>query len=312
MDRHQRTLLGAALFVLGFGGTAHAASLTLAWDPSPETSVTGYRLWYGTQSGVYFSSIDVGFQTLYQLTGLTDNTTYYFVVQAYTADDVRSEPSHEISAITPAIVYPSPSEPSSISSVMVTPNKAAPQAVGTTVTWTATPSGGVTPYSYRWFLSAGGTTTALTNWTTNNQYSWTPTAANSGYEVSACARSSWNTSTTGEACLSVPFPIVQPSSVTLATNRPAPQAAGTTINWTATAAGGTAPYQYRWWLSNGTTSVPLTGWVYSNSYAWTPTVFDADYVMTIWVRSAGNSVDAPEMSRSAAFPILRKCNNKKC
>jgi len=30
-----------------------AASIKLAWDPSPEPLVTGYRLYYGRSSGVY-------------------------------------------------------------------------------------------------------------------------------------------------------------------------------------------------------------------------------------------------------------------
>jgi len=37
-----------------------AAQVTLAWDPSPEPAVTGYRVYYGTSSYYYTAVVDVG------------------------------------------------------------------------------------------------------------------------------------------------------------------------------------------------------------------------------------------------------------
>ena len=309
MNRHRSVFHVACLLLfLSFGQTAHAASLTLAWDSSTATNVAGYVIRYGTQSGSYVTSLDAGSQTIQQVNGLSDNTVYYFVVQAYTVDGTVSSPSAEVSGLTAAAL------PDAISSVTLATNVSAPQNVGTTIAWTAASNGGVAPYAYRWWLSSGGSTTALTNWTSSNTYSWTPKVAGS-YDVIACARSAWNTSDTAEACLSVRYDITQPPTVSLTTNLAAPQTVGTTIQWTATPAGGTAPYQYRWWLSTTTTSDPLSGWVSSNSFSWTPSAANS-YVMTVWVRSAGNTVDAPEMSQSAAFTISNvrpgKCRAAKC
>jgi hypothetical protein len=35
-------------------------------------------------------------------------------------------------------------------------------------------------------------------------------------------------------------------------------------------------------------------------------------MVRVWVRSAGNSVDAPEASAVVAFPITKKCQGPRC
>src|SRR5690242_5270560 len=87
---------------------ATAASLTVAWDPEP--NVAGYVISYGTQSGVYTSSINAGLQTMQQVGGLADGTVYYFIVRAYDAAGVLSPPSAEVSGMTPG----APSAPPAI------------------------------------------------------------------------------------------------------------------------------------------------------------------------------------------------------
>jgi hypothetical protein len=74
---------------------ASAEQVTLAWDPSPDASVTGYVVHFGTASGVYSSSVDVGSQTRHIFESLTDGVTYYFVVRAYNAAGDVSPPSNE-------------------------------------------------------------------------------------------------------------------------------------------------------------------------------------------------------------------------
>ena len=75
-----------------------AASVTLAWDPNPEPDVAGYVLFYGTQSGVYTGSVDVGTHTKYTLLSIPEGT-YYFTVVAYDADGITSNPAVEVSAV---------------------------------------------------------------------------------------------------------------------------------------------------------------------------------------------------------------------
>jgi hypothetical protein len=72
----------------------------LAWDPSPDTNVTGYAVYYGTNSGSYSTRIDV-----LNVTNVTiPNSNLfqhplanYFVVTAYTITGVESLPSNEVS-----------------------------------------------------------------------------------------------------------------------------------------------------------------------------------------------------------------------
>ncbi|HJR58783.1 MAG TPA: fibronectin type III domain-containing protein [Vicinamibacterales bacterium] len=93
---------------------AEAASLTLAWDPSPEPDVAGYTIGYGQRSGDYTGQIDVANTTEYTVTSLPDGT-YYFAVQAYTHDGVTSGFSNEVVATlgTPPPTAPLPGSTSS-------------------------------------------------------------------------------------------------------------------------------------------------------------------------------------------------------
>jgi cell wall-associated protease len=93
------------------------------------------------------------------------------------------------------------------------------------------------------------------------------------------------------------------AAVTLAADKGAPQPAGATVIWTATATGGTAPLQYKWWVFNGTTWSVARTWGTSNTFAWVPTSANANYQVGVWVRSNGNVADVLETSASAAFAI---------
>src|ERR1700730_5021923 len=80
---------------------AEAGSLTLAWDANVESSLAGYVLVYGTQPGVYTTSVDVGNLTSFQVNNLTVGRRYYFSAQAYNAARVRSPLAMETSGIVP-------------------------------------------------------------------------------------------------------------------------------------------------------------------------------------------------------------------
>src|SRR5207344_2288550 len=76
---------------------AHAAVLTLAWNPNPEPDIAGYKIEFGNQPGVHPNVIDVGNQTSWQLGGLTDGLPYYIAVRAYNTSGLLSLPSVEVS-----------------------------------------------------------------------------------------------------------------------------------------------------------------------------------------------------------------------
>jgi hypothetical protein len=75
---------------------AYAASVTLAWDPSPGPGVEGYVVYYGNVSGSYSQAFDAGNSTTATLPNLTNEAIYYVVVAAYTVG-AQSAPSNQIS-----------------------------------------------------------------------------------------------------------------------------------------------------------------------------------------------------------------------
>src|SRR5947209_7818650 len=75
------------------------------------------------------------------------------------------------------------------------------------------------------------------------------------------------------------------------------------MTFTASVSGGTAPYQYKWWLWNGTAWNIVQDWSGSATFVWTPTVANPNYQVIAWVRSAGNTVDKFESYKQLAFAI---------
>lgn len=94
-------------------------SVTLAWDPSADPAVTGYRLYCGTASGVYTQTIEVGSGTTTLVSNLVDGITYFFAVTDYDSNALESPPSNEISFAAPGI--PPPPTPTPIPTATPTP-----------------------------------------------------------------------------------------------------------------------------------------------------------------------------------------------
>jgi hypothetical protein len=86
---------------------AQAGSISLAWDASTST-VSGYRIYYGTSPTNLTNIVEVGNQTSYAVNGLTNGVTYHFVVHAYTAQGVMSGPSNPVSGAATAQPFTDP------------------------------------------------------------------------------------------------------------------------------------------------------------------------------------------------------------
>jgi len=89
----------------GAGASNPTVSVSLAWNPVPDSSVHGYFVYYGKQSAGqagscnYTNSAFVGSSSA-TITGLEPDTLYYFAVSAY--NGLHSDCSNEVSTITQA------------------------------------------------------------------------------------------------------------------------------------------------------------------------------------------------------------------
>lgn len=98
-----------AFFLTMAARSAAADTLTVMWDPSPDSSVAGYLVYVGTQSGVYGSAYDVGNTTSFRYSNATAGQSYYFAVAAYFPGPVIGTKSTEVSGSSngaPVILNP--------------------------------------------------------------------------------------------------------------------------------------------------------------------------------------------------------------
>lgn len=75
------------------------SSATLTWSPNTDSDLAGYKVYRATASGAYgaaLATVPAGILT-YQATGLSANTTYFFVITAYNSAGTESSFSNEVS-----------------------------------------------------------------------------------------------------------------------------------------------------------------------------------------------------------------------
>lgn len=97
--------IGLGLLLLLSPVALLAAEATLSWTPptqnedgSPLTDLAGYKIYYGTATGVYTQGpIDIAnpATVTYVVSGLANDTTYHFVATAYNTSGVESAYSNE-------------------------------------------------------------------------------------------------------------------------------------------------------------------------------------------------------------------------
>lgn len=104
--RNFKTKVAAPTLDVGLTGNDTSAQAggqaIVTWSISDNTGVVGYRVKWGTVSGVWGNtSADIvgASETSFTVTGLTNGQTYYFVVVAYDVDDDESLTSAESGAI---------------------------------------------------------------------------------------------------------------------------------------------------------------------------------------------------------------------
>ncbi len=94
----------AVLLVLGWLGASESAyavkSVRVSWNANSDTSVVGYKIYYGTAPRQYSSVTNVGNVTYIGLGGFTEGVTYYFNVTAYNGSGVEGSLSSSEQSLT--------------------------------------------------------------------------------------------------------------------------------------------------------------------------------------------------------------------
>jgi RHS repeat-associated protein len=199
----------------GLTPTAGDAQVTLSW--SAAAGATSYKVKYGTTSGGSYPNVVVASGTTSTITGLTNGTTYYFIVTGVNTVG-ESDPSSQVSS-TPQSAPTPPAAPTGVAAVGGT-SKA-------TLTWS--PSAGATSYTVRYGITSGSypnsqnlTSPAIVTGLTNGTKYYFVVVANNA------------TGSSGNSSEVNATPIAVPAGLTIS-----PSGNQATLNWTA-AIGATA------------------------------------------------------------------------
>ncbi len=195
---------GIILFLLIFLSTVplSAADLSLSWeaptknaDETPLTDLDGFIIYYGTESGNYSQSTDVGNTSSYTVSDLTAGSTYYFSVTAYDTSGNESVYADEVSKMAPLPDTTSPFM-SAIQSVSIT-------SVSARISWTTNEESS-TQVEYGTSTSYGSTTTldstmalnhaqTLNNLSSNTRYHYRVRSADASGNLAISSDSTFTT-----------------------------------------------------------------------------------------------------------------------
>jgi hypothetical protein len=85
-----------AMLMLVCAAASGAERVTLAWDPSPSAAVSGYRVYWGTNSRAYCCVTNAGL-ALTQSVVLAHRGRWFFAATAYDTNGLESDFSSEVS-----------------------------------------------------------------------------------------------------------------------------------------------------------------------------------------------------------------------
>ena len=268
-------------------GTAVTFTASAAGCPNPN-----YQFWLLPPGGGWsvvqaYSASNVW---NWNTTGLATGT---YTLDVYARDATSSAGFDAHLAPNPTYTLQVATAPCSSVSEAVSP--ASPQAPGTAVKFTATASGCPNPNYQFWLLPPGGSWSAVQAYSASNVWNWNTAGLASGtYTLDVYARDSAS-SATFEAHLSPnPTYVLSPgaacTSVSETASPASPQAPGTTVKFTATAATCPNP-NYQFWLLP-----PGGGWsvvqAYSASNIWnwnTTSVAPGTYLLDVYARQSGST-----------------------
>ena len=112
----RQLLFCIGVLLAAFGSSTLAASVTLAWNPSPDPTVTGYDIYYWDPSNALFSAnmVVVSNATSVTISNLMAGTNYFFAATTYNSYGVQSQLSTPVAYKIPlgvVVVHPANQAP---------------------------------------------------------------------------------------------------------------------------------------------------------------------------------------------------------
>ena len=165
-------LLALALWLLASPSFAAVQNCTFAWNARTEADLAGYKIRWGTTSGVYPNTVTLGAVTTTTCAalGMTSAGTYYASIAAFDTSNQTGTYSPQIS-VTLATVAPAPTAPT------ITTFSPTSGAVGTSVTITGTNFSSTLASNT---VKFNGTTATLSSGTTTQLVAVVPSASTTG------------------------------------------------------------------------------------------------------------------------------------
>jgi hypothetical protein len=223
-------------------------SITLSANPAGGTGPYSYK-WY---TGIGCTSQIAGATSSSYSASPSSTTTYYYQVT-----DSANSPTSQCSAGDAVTVH------SALAAGAITPSSPTINS-GQSVTLSANPSGGTSPYSYQWYT--GATCNTAISGATSSTYSASPaTTTTYSYRVTDASQGTPGASACSSGDVVTVNSVLTAGAITASS--PAIDS-GQSVTLTANPTGGTGPYSYQWYTASGCAS-PIPG-AASSTYVASP------------------------------------------